>query len=319
MELYELSALMWAIGVFSAAALSLGGAFSARLDMLTHFAPLYLVGGAVAILLQIVRGAGRSRRAVAMGAAAMLIAAGLIAPDVVARLAAPMSAPARQTVKIVQLNLWSKNVDPKATAAWIARQNADVVVLEEVIDGPSIVPYYLHRAYPYRAPGAVRFDTTTVILSKTRPVDAGAYPSPDTFGRHSGAWAAFGRGADAYTVVGIHAPWPAPPGVQQSLSALLATRLRGFDRDSLILAGDFNATPWSFSLRRQDALLGLSRRTHALFSWSVRPYSRYKIWTPVPLMPIDHVFAGPAWKTVTVETGPKLGSDHLPVVVILTR
>ena len=319
MELYELSALLWAIGVFSAAALSLGGALSTRLDILAHFAPLYLLGGLIAIALQIVRGAARGRWAVGMGAGAMLVATALMAPDVVAGLTAPMSPPARQTLKIVQLNLWSKNVDPKATAAWIARQNADAVVLEEVIDGPSIVPFYLLRAYPYRAPGPVRFDTTTMILSKTRPVDAGAYPSPDTFGRHSGAWATFGHGADAYTVVGTHAPWPAPPGLQQSLSGLLATRLRAFDRDSLILAGDFNATPWSFSLRRQDAQLGLNRRTHAMFSWSARPYSRYKVWTPVPLMPIDHVYAGNAWKTVSVETGPKLGSDHLPIVVVLTR
>ena len=319
MELFELSALTWALSVAAAAVLSLGGAFSAKLDSLTHFAPLYLLGGLAALLLQAVRKFDSRRYAVGLGAVAVLVAGALMAPDVIARFTAPTSPPLGQTVKVIQLNLWSRNTDPKATADWIARQNPDVVVLEEVVDGPSIAAYYLRRTLPYQTAQSARFDTTTMILSKIPPRDGGAYPSPDTFGRHSGAWARFGDGAAAYSVVGVHAPWPLPDGRQQAMSGLLASRLQAFDKSSLILAGDFNATPWSFSLRRQDAALGLERRTHALFSWSVRPYSRYKISTPVPLMPIDHIYAGAEWKTVSVQTGPKLGSDHLPVVAVLTR
>ena len=37
--------------------------------------------------------------------------------------------------------------------------------------------------------------------------------------------------------------------------------------DDVIVAGDFNSTPWSFSLRRQDRWFGLERRTRALPSW----------------------------------------------------
>ena len=319
MELYELSAILWAIGVASAAVLSLGGAFSDRLDTLTHFAPLYLVGGLVAIALQLVRGKQRGRWGVIMGAGAVLISTALMAPDVLARLTAKTAAPGRQTLKIIQLNVWSKNVDARGTAAWIARQRADVVVLEEVAGSAEAVPVLLRRDYPYRTLAPTSFDIMTVILSRAPPYDSGAWPSPDTFGRHSGAWASFGDPATGYTVVGAHALWPAPAGRQQIQTALLASRLRDFNRDTLILAGDFNATPWSYSLRRQDALFGLIRRSHALFSWSVRPYSRYRFSTPIPLMPIDHVYAGAAWKTVSVTTGPKLGSDHLPIIAVLTR
>ena len=319
MELYELSAILWAIGVASSAVLSLGGAFSNRLDTLTHFAPLYLVGGLIAIALQLIRGRRRGQWSVTLGAGAVLISAGLMAPDVFARLTAETAPPGRQTLKIIQLNIWSKNVDPRATAAWITRQNADVVVLEEVAGPAEAVPVLLRHDYPYQTPQPTSFDIMTSILSKVAPRDDGAWPSPDTFGRHSGAWASFGDPATGYTIVGAHALWPAPAGRQQTQTALLASRLQAFNRDNLILAGDFNSTPWSFSLRRQDALFGLTRRTHALFSWSVRPYSRYKFWTPVPLLPIDHVYAGAAWKTVSVATGPKLGSDHLPIIAVLTR
>jgi len=319
MELYELSAGLWAIAVAAAALFSLGGAFSNRLDILTHFAPIYALGGAIAIILQLIRGKGRARWAMACGAAAILAAGGLMAPEVVARVTAPTSAPRSQTLKIIELNLWSKNVDPAGTARWIAAQNPDIVVLEEVIGSTEVVPLYLRAAYPYQTPESAPFEATTFILSKTAPLDWGAYPSFDTFGRHSGAWARFGTGVGSFTIVGVHAPWPVPPGRQQAHTALLGYRLGAFDRNSVILAGDFNATPWSFSLRRQDSLLGLQRRDHALASWSVRPYSRYKLWTPFPIMPIDHIYAGASWKTVSVATGPKVGSDHLPIIAVLTR
>ena len=78
-----------------------------------------------------------------------------------------------------------------------------------------------------------------------------------------------------------------------------------------------NSTPWSFTLRRQDGRLGLERRTRALFSWPVAP--TYGWTPPFPLLAIDQVYAGSDWKTVSVKAGPKQGSDHLPVTVVLRR
>ena len=40
---------------------------------------------------------------------------------------------------------------------------------------------------------------------------------------------------------------------------------------------------------------------------------------PFAFAPIDQVFAGSAWRAVSVTRGPKLGSDHYPVVVVLAR
>ena len=75
--------------------------------------------------------------------------------------------------------------------------------------------------------------------------------------------------------------------------------------------GDFNATPWSFTLQRLDHEFGLIRRDRALFSWPIWPH------LPAPFLPIDHVYAGDGWATVKVERGPKLGSDHYPVILTL--
>ena len=62
-------------------------------------------------------------------------------------------------------------------------------------------------------------------------------------------------------------------------------------------------------------MFGLERRTKALFSWPA--YLGAKV--PFPFLPIDHVYAGKAWRTVSVKRGPRLGSDHYPVFVTLAR
>ena len=38
---------------------------------------------------------------------------------------------------------------------------------------------------------------------------------------------------------------------------------------------------------------------------------------PFPFLPIDHVYAGRDWRTVRVQRGPRLDSDHYPVIVRL--
>jgi endonuclease/exonuclease/phosphatase (EEP) superfamily protein YafD len=90
----------------------------------------------------------------------------------------------------------------------------------------------------------------------------------------------------------------------------LADVIDRYDHSRLIVAGDFNLAPWSFGLRRLDNRLGLERRDRALFSW---PAYRSRI----PFVPLDHVYAGAAWRTVSIERGPSLGSNHYPVVATL--
>ena len=85
----------------------------------------------------------------------------------------------------------------------------------------------------------------------------------------------------------------------------------------LIVSGDFNSTPWSFSLKRQDRLFGLERRTRAMATWPAGDFSRMHFAIPFPVLPIDHVYAGEGWRTVEVRRGPMLGSDHYPVIITL--
>lgn len=312
-------ATLLAIFCMVVAVLGVGGAFVDRLDIFNHFAPVTLALAVVATAILVSFRKATTQPALACAFVAIAVSAAMMAPEFIAKATAVHVAPRRQTIKVIELNLWSNNIDARRTARWLAGQNADVVILEEVITNGAEVPTIVKATYPYQSGCEPDVACTTLILSRTRPIASGGYPSPDALGLHSAGWATFGVGVEAFTVVGDHAPWPVTRGHQQDQTALLASRLEAFDRASLIIAGDFNSTPWSFALRRQDAMFGLTRRTRALFTFPVQRYSRYRIATPIPILALDHIYAGASWKTVSVGTGPRLGSDHLPTVAVLTR
>jgi len=319
MELIRAVAFLIAAGSALAAVLCLGGAVSDRLDVLTHLAPFLLAGGLLAVALQAMAGLQTGRATLAMGAVAAVIALGLLAPELIARFTTAAARPGAQTVKVVQFNVWDANRDPAATARWIAASGADVVVLEEAAGAGARVTDDLRHTYLYRSPCLEDGDCATVILSKVAARDGGELSWPGVGPRHVGAWASFGEGVAAFTVAGVHYVWPFPAGRQQAQARRFAQELARFDPTSLIVAGDFNSTPWSFGLRRQDARLSLIRRDRAMATWPGGSISHWRVSFPFPLFAVDHVYAGRSWRTVSVERGPCLGSDHYPITVVLTR
>jgi endonuclease/exonuclease/phosphatase (EEP) superfamily protein YafD len=289
-----------------------GGRWSDRLDALNHLTPVWLLGGLIAVALWLVL--GRPGRVIpVLGAIAALVSFLNMAPELIAAATTPARA-SGQTLKIVQFNVWQRNTDPQATALWLIAQDADVVVVEE-----ATWPIYhpLKALYPYRSTCRVEVFCSTMILSKTAPIAQGGLGDSDP--PMAATWATYQLHGQPVTVIAAHLEWPWPPGPQQAQIRSLSDLVGHFPRDSTIVAGDFNLTPWSFVLRRQDRSFGLQRRTHALFSWPAPALGSRGPSAPVPLMAIDQVYAGSSWKTVSVRRGPRLGSDHYPVVATLAR
>jgi endonuclease/exonuclease/phosphatase (EEP) superfamily protein YafD len=296
-----------------------GGRFSDRLDVLTHFSPIWL-GMAVAGLCLWVLAGGRHWLRITPVAAfvGLLAAGGLMAPELT-RSRGPAPPKSGETLKLIQFNLWGRAGNADGMVDWIRDQDADILVFEEAFARTGGVARALKSSYPYQISCADPAPCSTMILSRIKPVShrgLGAVDNPDWL---SGAVARFRTPGGEFSVVGVHYTWPLPSGPQQQQTRRLTRVLDTLPRDSAIVAGDFNSTPWSFSLRRQDQMFGLDRRTHALASWPAAPVSRHHINLPFPVLPIDQVYAGEDWKTVSVERGPKLGSDHYPVVVVLRR
>ena len=287
------------------------GRSSLRWDILAHFAPLWFAGALAALAVSVLAFSGLARWTVGAVAVAGLVAAGaLMAPELTRSTGPHVVGDAPDQIKVLQFNVWSKNPDPEGTVAWIAAQRPDIAILEET------TPAFRRLVEARTGWRSLCHDCEVMIYSSLpqRPTRL-----PELAGRRPGplAHAAFEDARGRFTVIGVHNAWPTDEEDQQAQEARLAQVIAAFPRERTIVTGDFNSTPWSFSRRRWDKAFGLVRRDRALFSWPAGAVKRGRIRIPFPILPIDHVYAGPGWATVSVRRGPRLGSDHYPVVAIL--
>lgn len=310
-------AVAMAAGAFLVMLAAQGGRFSDTLDIATHFTAVFVLVAIVAALMAALTQPGLLRRTtLGLSAGAVMLAALLLAPEVF-RDAGPQlddGEPVARQLKIIQLNSWSgRNQTMGETADWLVAQDPDIIIVEEATRR-------FQRALESRADYHRTCDPDdrceVIIYSKAAPV-SGGLPKVDTGAYFPATRATFEAPGGPFTVIGAHYTWPIPAGPQQQQSLRLAAIAERYDRERLIIAGDFNSTPWSFSLQRQDRALGLPRRNRAMLTWPAMAFSRWNIHMPLPFLAIDHVYAGSAWKTLSVERGPSLGSDHFPVVVTL--
>lgn len=295
-------------GVSLAAAAALGshlGRFSLHWDVLAHFAPLWLAGSLAGVLLGLVfRGFLRSVT-VGMGLVGVVAATLLLAPEYLRDTGPKAAHDAAEQLKIVSFNVYVANPDPVGTAEWILAQEPDVVILAES------KPEVRRRILEESGWSAVCENCDSTILTRL-PIVASSRVKGD--GPLVTATLRDRRGV--FTVVGAHNAWPTDEADQQRQEGRIARTLARFPKARAILAGDFNSAPWSFSRQRWDRAFGLIRRDRAIFSWPARPYKQLR-WTAFPFLPIDHVYAGADWATVSIERGPQLASDHYPIITIL--
>jgi endonuclease/exonuclease/phosphatase (EEP) superfamily protein YafD len=310
------TALMLGLVGASLAITCLGGAWSDRLDAFTHAAPLWLMMGVGALVLggAVARG-GERWVIVGLGVATLLSCSVLMLPELWASWRFKPATVAQSDLKIVQFNIWHDNRTPEKSLAWILAQDADIVIVEEGAGDAWPAITALRAAYPFSSCDKVS-GCEVWIFSRKKMIARDSMPAEKPY--LAGAWATLADAKGPFTVVGVHYTWPVPPGLQQAQSGKLIKFVSGLDRKSTIVTGDFNSTPWSFTLKRQDKGMGLRRWTRALPSWPAGKFSRVMV-APAPFLPIDHVYAGSEWHAINVERGPALGSDHRPILITLRR
>lgn len=312
----------------ASAALSVAGAaagpWSEWADVLNAGAPAWLGLGVLAAILAATGFDSGRARSVILGLAALGVGACLlrVAPEHIGSIAQPRNDPAAAgSFKLLTVNVWRENRSTGRAVSDIVSAAADVVSLQEP---HGLEPSHwraLSAVYPYRA-SCDRGRTFSAVLLSRRPfaLSGCAIARTDAEGALGYAWgrtsAPDGRPVD---LISTHFTWPLPPGRQPAQSRALALALRGAQVGDLVVAGDFNTTPWSYAMVRQDrAFAPLIRRTLALPTWPARLPRLDSGW-PVPVLPIDHVYAGPQWRTLDVRRLGVTGSDHYGVLVTLAR
>ncbi|MEW5686340.1 MAG: endonuclease/exonuclease/phosphatase family protein [Pseudomonadota bacterium] len=276
------------------------------LDVLAHFAPVWLAAGLASVAAAAaLRGAPLRRLSLACGALAIVAGGFLMAPELL-RPPEPAAAPgAAGQIKLIQFNAYKRNGDVRRVADWLIAQDPDIVTLQEARHD---LRDELLRRTGWSVAGAKEH---VMIFSREPRLRMMRPPLRNSVLTYMNA--TYLGSAGPFEVVSTHFDWPTSRTFAQQ-HADLARVTAALPRERMIVTGDFNTTPWSDALRRTDLTLGLRRVDRALYSWPAQVGGR--AW-PLPVLPIDHVYVGKDWKVVSIERGPALGSDHYPVVVVL--
>lgn len=219
-----------------------------------------------------------------------------------------------ERIKIVQMNVLTINRHFAAVNGWLLGTDADVIVLEEVnsLWISELTP--LLKKYPYRV-ARPRNDNFGIAIfsrhpiSQSRVVSLPVIPVPAVF-------LELKFKGTRIRLAGAHAPPPlsnrAVATRNEGLAMLTLWRLDEPEVPS-ILAGDLNITPYNARFRKfiRDSGLIDPRRGRGLTpTWPGLLPRQVQV-------PIDHILHDKKFRTISLETGPRIGGDHLPLIAVL--
>ncbi|MFN3464771.1 MAG: endonuclease/exonuclease/phosphatase family protein, partial [Terricaulis sp.] len=221
----------------------------------------------------------------------------------------PMPSPApasERTIRIVWLNTWMGSRPSEEVLQYLVTSGADFLLVSELHDEGQEGFRRLRAAYPTMIRCEGGHECNTMIFAR-RP----ALTQTTSNGLRASV-GEFDIDGARLRLVAAHVARPNPPARQQrEFEALIETI--GDAPQDVILAGDFNSTPWSFALGRFDAAIALERHTRALPTWPAQEWTRLYLPAIVPFLPIDHVYSGSGWRLVALRRGPRTSSDHYPI------
>jgi endonuclease/exonuclease/phosphatase (EEP) superfamily protein YafD len=281
------------------------GAFAWFLDLFTHFrvqyAALFIICAAALLATN------RRTLAIAACVGALLSAwplAGYVAVPAGIAEAGP------EHFRVVSFNVWFRNHDLVRVAAWLEQTHADAIVLQELgasqaRELQALLPSYPHSYVEARRYGAVVFTRWPMLTGESVTLSAeGA----------RGVYAVLDWHGSQVALLGVHLHWPLGPGNSRLRNEELGS-IASFARGSglpLLVAGDFNVTPWSTHYRellRGSSLGDCAAQRSLAPTWPSQ-------FPPLGIS-IDHCLASHEWRSVEVHTGPWLGSDHRALIADL--
>jgi endonuclease/exonuclease/phosphatase (EEP) superfamily protein YafD len=318
-KLIRLGLVLGALGVAAMAILALFGFAVPELDLLNHAQIMLLPGTLIglAIVAALLRGARRSL-AVIVAVVGVAASANVMLPEFIGSLQARPAAPKSGTITMMTHNLFGLNYRMDKVIAAIQAEKPDIIVLQEYFGEQATELHPLLLAdYPYfvRCRGGKRANLGLYSRLPFEQVQDGACPN-DAYGttRTAHILAKFHtEDGKPFSVITTHMDWPIPVRRQHEQLDALSSVVDTIE-GPMILAGDFNSTPWSYSLRDFVARNGFKRETMNLVTYPLS-WFYFDAWREtIPFLPLDHVMTRGGIVVHDLHAGQKTASDHLPVV-----
>ncbi len=256
---------------------------------------------------------GRSAAVLAFGAALFAIM-----PVLASTHAKPVLAPDTRKLKVVTFNVWVRNADAAALVGYLRVEQPDIVFLQEVTEPDKQALAALTDLYPTQVTchtGIIHCETMLLARFPARSQQAG----PIAGGMPSTAIAELDLGDHRrLTAIAVHLAQPFPMhghDAQREQAVHFAQALDAYP-GALLIGGDFNGSGWARNPNEVRSLARLSGEPGLHPSWPALPYRGISVpeWLRLP---IDHLFARGGPVIASAGVGPKLGSDHLPMLAVV--
>jgi len=169
-------------------------------------------------------------------------------------------------ISVLQLNMRFNNTDTQSIISALKSAPSDILLLQELTATTSLAIPAFAKSHPHQLNCFTANVGSVAILSRF-PF---AQDKPTSCERFEGfARATLQVGPRQISVASYHSRWPWPAGQRQQIERL-TPEFNKLNTEYSILAGDFNAAPWSQAIKTIVDKTGLQVLTGLEFTWAPR-------------------------------------------------
>ncbi|RYG99380.1 MAG: hypothetical protein EON58_04165 [Alphaproteobacteria bacterium] len=287
-----------------------GPFFWPPLDALGQGTPVLLAINLIAVVCAVIFGRLRSNLPIACLAGLAVLSSGYAIVRGWPR--AERAEPGGQPLRVATCNLWMSNRSSNEAATQLAKINADILLLQELSPTGPLSLAAIADAFPYKSEcnycSQAIWSRMPITVRGSSKVD---WPLPQEQQQLGIVWAKIAINQQTEIgVVSIHLSHADTSGKQLDELDALKRVLEPFDEKTLLVGGDFNASPDMLRYSKFVSDTGLRRVSF----WPTWPDSLGSLGAPgrfpVPFMAIDHILAGSSWASMASRSEGGLGSDH---------